>query len=350
MKRLSRIIALSLIFTAAVVLTIFSERASAYARDGINICARFIVPSLFPYMVISHMIISGGAAGFIGRIVPISGLYGLPRSAGAPIFLGAVCGFPVGARSACEMYKKGLLSKDEAEVLISAANNTGPSFVVSVIGASFFKSAAFGWLIYFFQLISSFIAALIVNRIIFPFKKEKEDKSRSFESGINFSAAVSDSVSSVLTVCGFIVFFSVVSGFLLPYIEELSPLASGIFSSLLEFTVGARFAAALGGIKGRFLCGLAVGWSGLSVFCQSCAFLAPLGLSPRRLLCTKALQGILTGVMAAFITKEASGYIKVLPSLYSEASLIVSAPVPIILISVCLYVFLIKKLSANHKI
>lgn len=349
MKRLSRIIILSLIFAFAVVLTVFSGRASGYAREGLSLCATCIIPSLFPYMVISHMIISGGACSFIGKILPIARLYGLPRDASAPIFLGSLCGFPVGAKAACELYKKGALTKTEAEVLISAANNTGPSFVVSVIGGVFFKSAVFGWILYSAQLFSSLIAAIIVNRLIFPFKRREDNTVRVCESNINFFSAVSDSASSVITVCGFIVFFSVIFGFSLPYITDLSPTFAGILSSILEFTGGCEYAAALGGAKGRFLCGLAVGWSGLSVFCQSCAFTAPLGLSQKRTLCTKALQGALTGAIVSGISIDQTKEVASIPFLYSEASLMLSSPAPVILISAALYVFVIKKLSLNHK-
>ncbi len=349
MKRLSRIIILSFIFAFAVVLTVFSDRASDYARDGLRLCALCVVPSLFPYMVISHMIISGGACSFIGKILPVSRLYGLPNDASAPIFLGALCGFPVGAKSACELYKKGSVTKAEAEVLISASNNTGPSFVVSVIGASFFGSAAFGWLLYCAQLFSSFVASMIINRAIFPIKKRKSDNSSVCESKISFFEAISDSASAVITVCGFIVFFSVIFGFSLPYITAASPIAAGIFSSLLEFTGGAEFAASLGGIKGRFLCGLAVGWSGLSVFCQSCAFTSPLGLSQKRLLCTKALQGLLTAALAASFPVESFAPIFSPHPFYSEASILLSSNVSVILISLCLYIFIIKKLYVNHK-
>lgn len=347
MKRLSKTVLLSFIFAFAAVLTVFSERATQYATEGLRLCALCIVPSLFPYMVIANMMISGGAADFIGRLLPVSRLYGLPRAASAPILLGAVCGFPVGAKSACDMYKTGIISKTEAEALIGAANNTGPSFVVSVIGATFFKSPLFGWLLYGAQLLSSFVASIIVNRFIFPIKEQKGKSEAICESKINFFQAVSDSVSGVLTVCGFIVFFTVISGFSLPYISSLSPTAAGVFSSILEFTTGSRLAAEMGGCVGRFLCGLAVGWAGISVFCQTLAFTSPLGLSPKRLLATKALQGILTGIAVAFVN------IKTVPNIlenpYKEASLILSSPIPIALISLCLYVFLIKNITSNHK-
>lgn len=347
MKRLLKIIILSVVFAFAVVLTVFSERAADFAREALQLCAFCVVPSLFPYMVIANMIISGGAASFIGRILPVARLYGLPKSASAPIFLGAVCGFPVGAKSACEMYKKGVLSKTEAEALLGVANNTGPSFVVSVIGASFFKSAVFGWILYGAQLIASFIASVIVNRLLFPIKVRKEKTDVICKSGIDFFSAVSDSVSSVLTVCGFIVFFSVISGFSLIYITRISPIAAGVFSSILEFTGGSRLAANIGGATGRFLCGLAVGWAGLSVFCQSCAFTSPLGLSPKRLLCTKALQGVIAGILVSPLNIKST--VSGINAIYSDAFLFLTSPVPTLIISLCLYAFLIKKLSSNHK-
>jgi len=344
LKRLSKIISVSLLFLFAVILTVFSERACELARDGLRICALSVIPSLFPYMVVSQLIIGGGACDFIGRLLPVSRLYGLPKSAGTPIILGALCGFPVGAKTACEMYRNGSVSKVEAEVLISAANNTGPSFVVSVIGASFFGSTLFGWQLYLFQLVSSVIAAVAVNRIFFPFKSADSKGAVCKPKKISIYRSVADSTVSVLTVCGFIVFFTVVSGFCLTYIKDLSQPLAGLFSSLLEFCTGAGFASSIGGKQGQLLCGLAVGWSGISVFCQTAAFSAPLGLSLKRCICTKALQGLILGILAMLPTLDTASRGSY-PVIYEEASLLLSSPLPVALISGLLYFFVLKRVT-----
>ena len=349
MKRLFNTGALISLFCAAVILTVFSEKASDFAREALKVCALCVVPSVFPYMVISHMTVSCGIAHRLGRILPLSRIFSLPSCATAPILLGALCGFPVGAKCACQMYLQGDITKEECEVLISLANNTGPSFVVSVIGASFFHSALFGWQLYFFQLLSSFLSALLINRIVFPFGKRKDIKDNEIPriSTFSFSRAVSDSCSSTVTVCGFIVFFSVISGFIVDFAGRYSLDAAALIAAIAEFSKGTAHSATLGGIKGRFLCGLSLGFSGLCVFSQTYAITSPHGISLKRTVATKLIQGVLTGIMAAFIPPVLSDDILPvsLPSLFSLTQVFSISSASCSLISLFLCIFSIKNIT-----
>jgi len=351
LKKHNRYILISVLLFSAVILTLYSKEANEYARDALKVCALSVIPSLFPYMVISNLIVRSGALSFLGRLFPISRLFSLPAHATAPIILGAVCGFPIGAKSAAAMYENGQISKSDAEVLISCANNTGPSFVVSVIGGAFWKSLRFGWELYIFQLLSSLISALLVNRIILPHKSSNLKAPEKSANSLDLFSAVCDSVSSVLSVCGFIVFFSVISGFALPFVSRISPNASVFLSAILEFCQGTRLAASIGGLKGRFLTGLAVGFSGISVFCQTAAFTERSGLSLRRLTVTKVMQGLICGAMCAFLSTpgniQSGGEY---PHYYEYASVVLSSPIPCSLICTALFIILIKNLVNDHKI
>jgi len=342
LKKAVKIIAFIPLCAAAVILTVFSKEAAGFVNDGLSVCAMSVIPSLFPYMVISHMIVSSRIFSSFNRLFYPVRIYGLPPKCGSAVLLGALCGFPVGAKTAVEMYKSGEISKTEAEVLICAANNTGPSFVVSVIGGTFFKSISFGWVLYFSQLLSSVIATLTVNRIVFPFSSCDAAVTYSQVKMPDLFTAVKDSVSSVLSVCGFILFFFVVSGFTSPLLYQISDTAAGIYSSFLEFCQGAGNAASIGGTKGRFLCGFAVGFSGISVFCQTASFTAAEGLSLKRCFCTKLLQGILTGILAAIIATE--NHVAVLSPVFAEIGLISVHPISAGLISAFLYIFSVNKI------
>lgn len=346
MKKLLKTFLLILLLLLAVFLTVFSERAADLARDALRVCALSVVPALFPYMVISNMLVSSSLFENALCRLPIYKPYGLPKKAVSPIIIGALCGFPVGALTAVKLYRDGTLSKTQTEVLISCANNTGPSFVVFVVGASFFKSIPFGWLLYVSQLISSLVCAVFVNRVLFPFKKEKSGKAYITEKKPDFFRAVTDSANSMVTITGFIVFFSVISGFFLPYVStEISPL----IASILEFTGGCRLAALLGGMKGRFLAGLSIGWSGISVFCQTAAFTSHEGLSLKRLICTKALQGLMTGALCTIPIFNTSASAGAFPRFFSQVSLSFTSPLPAVIACVILYGFLIKNLIRKHK-
>ena len=348
MKKALKVIILAMLMLSASLLTVFSDEAARYTREALNMCIISVIPSLFPYMVVSSMIVSSGCDRIIGKLFPISKMYKLPENASAAIVLGAVCGFPVGAKTAVSMYKNGSISREEAEVLVAVSNNTGPSFVVSVIGTVLFKNVLFGWQLYFSQIIASVIASLVINNIIFPIKKVNRKPIWNNSSKINFFASVSDSVSSVLTVCGFITFFSVVSGFIQHIFSDSFSIIGSIITSSLEFTSGCTKAAFIGGAKGRFLAGAAVGWSGISVFCQTAAFTTPFALSMKRCIYTKALQGLITGAFAMIPLNTINAITNV--SVYYDSLFFITQDSIVTAISMFLYCFLIKKVIIDHKL
>ncbi len=347
LKKLLKVTALFTIFIFAAVITAFSKRATELCSHGLRICAFSVVPSLFPYMVISKLLVSSGIFTLPQRLFYPMRLYNLPPSSGAAVLMGALCGFPVGAATAVEMYKNGELSKTQTEVLISACNNTGPSFIISVIGASFFRNASFGQWLYASQLIASAASAIFINRLLFPFKWEERIQKKRRIVMPDIFTAVQSSVSSTLTVCGFIVFFYVISGFMTPFLTRISPDLAAVFAALLEFSSGSKYAAMLTGPKGRFFSGLAVGFSGLSVFCQTASFTSKEGLSLKRCFCTKLLQGILTGALAALPMPFIGS---VGPSAISQQTgYIPISPLPVAIISSILYIFAANTLIKTKK-
>ncbi len=301
-----RVISLAILFGAGILL-VQSARAGEAALAAVKLCATVIIPSLFPYMVISSLIVTFGATRFLEKhLAPLNRLlFRLPGAASSAILLGALCGFPIGAKTACSLYENGRLKKAEAERLIAIANNTGPAFVIEVVGAHFWGSRGFGLFVYAAQILSAILIGFFYARFGKTDTKKAESVSLSPVHAkrdilTELASAVSDSALSILIVCGFVVFFAVG----LSMLESILAVARGeiflpILSAFTEFTAGTSYAAKLSGLPGAFLTGFALGWSGLSVFAQCKVFTAPLKLRLAPTALCKFFQGILTGLLAA---------------------------------------------------
>ena len=291
-----------LLILSTVWLLVRSDTAEKSAYDALKMCASVIIPSLFPYMVISSLLVQTGASDQIGRWLshPVRTAFRLPGCAGSAVVLGSLCGFPVGAKTACQLYERGSVTKRECERLIAIANNTGPSFVIEVVGAHFWGSRGMGLVIYAAQILSSILLGWITSR-----KEAKPTDSPIITTSRCdllqcLTTSVTHSARSVVSVCGFIVFFAVVTS-LIGQMTATLPIAfaAPILGAVLEFSTGAASASDVGGIYGAFLTGFTVSWSGISVFAQCKAFTAPHGISLRFTAACKAAQGILTGLAAA---------------------------------------------------
>ena len=291
-----------LLILSTVWLLVRSDTAEKSAYDALKMCASVIIPSLFPYMVISSLLVQTGASDQIGRWLsnPIKSAFRLPGCAASAVVLGALCGFPVGAKTACQLYERGSITKRECERLIAIANNTGPSFVIEVVGAHFWGSRGIGLTIYLAQILSSVLLGWITSR-----KETKPTDPPTIHTSRCdllqcLTASVTHSARSVVSVCGFIVFFAVVTSLIGQIVAALPiPFAAPLLGAVLEFSTGAASASDVGGIYGAFLTGFTVSWSGISVFAQCKAFTAPHGISLRFTAACKAAQGILTGLAAA---------------------------------------------------
>ena len=95
------------------LLFLFCPKAtSAELLRGLKLCADTLIPTLFPYMVISEMLVRSETISFIapavGRVS--ERIFGVSGASGAAMFIGLLCGFPVGAKIIAGLFESGVIS------------------------------------------------------------------------------------------------------------------------------------------------------------------------------------------------------------------------------------------------
>ena len=298
MRKALRAVLFLLLAAAALALLLHAEGVRGAVGEGLELCFSAILPSLFPFFVLTSLLTSLGFPEAAARLLApwMEALFHLSGNGASALALGFLGGYPAGARSAAQLYTKGLCSRQETEQLLAFCNNCGPAFLLSFVGEGIFGSLRRGawlWLIHV-------LAALLSGIALRPRAKERLSAFRRFPLPVTpFSAAFVEAVqsgfSAFLSVCGFVLLFSV----LLRPLRLLcpGPLAMG-FAELFS---GVSYLAPT---RGDFILAAAmVGWGGLSVHAQSLAFLLPAGLSCRRYFLGKALQALLSGLLAALYVR-----------------------------------------------
>lgn len=302
-------------------LIFFSRETSAAAAEGLAICGNVLIPSLFPFFVVSQMAVQTGLAHRAGKAFtrPMKLLFNLPGACAPAFILGLIGGYPVGAKTAISLFEQRLCTKAEAERLLSFCNNSGPAFILGTVGTMVFGATSAGVLLY----ASHFLASVAVGIIFRGYKKTAVPSSAG--GGITFSAvplgkaftvSVTSSFSSILNICSFVIFFSVairllaISGVLPATAGVLSwivsPLgldaafAEKLLSGLLEVTSGAHGLAAISASRGAKLSAAAfmLGWAGISVHCQVLNFIGDSGLSTIPYIGGKMLHGVFSAIFA----------------------------------------------------
>ena len=185
------------------------------ARSALRLCAELILPSLFPFFVLSILLSKLGLPALLGRLLSPAAarLFGVSGAGVSALFIGLCGGYPMGAAYIAEMYGDGSIGREEAERLLGFCNNSGPAFIVGAVGAGVFGSAAVGLLLY-----AVHISAAVITGLLLPKKRVSAAAPAPRAKPLPFSAAlpqaVRQAVSSVLAVCGFVVCFTVLAGLL----------------------------------------------------------------------------------------------------------------------------------------
>lgn len=311
---------------ATLALMFWPKDSMAAARDGLTLCYNVIIPSLFPFFVLSALVVDLGLAGHLGRALEgiMRPLFNVPGACAPALALGFVGGYPVGARTALQLYQKGMCTKTEAERLLAFCNNSGPAFILGVVGAGVFASSKVGVLLYLAHAAASVCVGLVFR--FYEAGKRRGEPRRvgpRFEAArftAAFTGAIRDSFLSTLNICAFVVFFTVVirlfflSG-VLPGLAGLlgrllGPLgfsrawAERLLTGFFEISSGVWTLSGEGDMAGRMsMAAFMLGWAGLSVHCQVLSFLGGSGLSARTYILGKMLHGGLSALFVGLLAR-----------------------------------------------
>ncbi len=294
---------------ALTVLMISSpDRSILYAKRALGLCYEILIPSLFPFFVCSGLLIYSGFAGSLSALLgPVmKPLFNVGGSGAAAFVLGILSGYPLGAVTACQLYESGYLSKSETERLLAFCNNSGPLFILGAVGTAIYASPKIGLMLY----ASHILAALTVG-VLFRFYAMNRHSAPDYtvtQPEISFSEAfsrtLSNSVSSILTICGSVVFFSVVSGIAADFLPPEN-LARPLLMGFMELTGGisAISSAHLSLAAKLVLSALAAGFAGVCVHLQTMSVVASKNLSLKPYIMGKLLHGILAALYTLCLLK-----------------------------------------------
>lgn len=239
---------------------LFNPIASASTvTDALNICGKIVIPSLFPFLIISSFIMGCNLPKNSGKI--FSKIFKLPAYCFPVVFMGLLGGYPVGMNMISELYRQNKITEKTAHRLALFCINPGPAFVINGVGVSMLHNKNMGIILFVSVTLSSLLIGFFTrffyekDNIIFSENKVQISFSE------NLVTSVSKSTSSILSICSWIIFISAITGI-------LSMLPIGVLGNILknvaEVTTGCIM---LKNNSPVFIAAL-IGFGGLTVHCQ----------------------------------------------------------------------------------
>ena len=270
------------------LLLICSADAAQAVRDALALCAQSVVPALFPFFVASSLFIDLGCAAVLGRsLAPVMHrLFGVSGAGATAFLLGIIGGYPVGGRTAGELYRSGQCEREECERLLAFCNNAGPSFILGIAGLGCFGSVRVGAWLYLIHVGAAVMVGLLFRSTSRQMgRPEKTETPRWADALIQ---AVRCGAMSMVNICAFVVFFLVI----LRLFSRFTGIQHGAILGIVEMTNGILRLA--NDRRGFIWAAGLLGWGGLSVHCQTAAVLSGSGLSLKRYFIGKALQAAIS--------------------------------------------------------
>lgn len=214
------------------------------AESGLLLWFQVVFPTLFPFMLVSGLMLSGGGLAVISRIFGrlFSTLFATSPNGSFAVIAGFLCGYPMGAKVSADLVRSGKISRDEGAYLLSFCNNTSPIFIMNfIVWKTFDREELMIPTLLILIGVPAFLS-LFFRRFYLNGRKKFPDLSEGKRDNaklLNFEmldSCLADSFESIVKVGLYIIFFSI----LIALPGKLSaghPLLAGILPTL-EMTNG----------------------------------------------------------------------------------------------------------------
>ncbi len=271
---------------AFVLLIVCGEKTSAAAQSGLELCLHSVVPALFPFLVLTHLLLQLSIPSILLKSLGrgFEAVFGIRQTALPAFLAGLIGGYPLGADAAAESCRLGLCSEEEAGRLLIFANNCSPAFIFGLLGGKLPGGGQQAMILLGLQWFVSILLGVVLGIGHQP----SEGKSLQTEGSKNsffvrFTSSVKSGGRSVLNICAYVIYFSVFSAVL-----PASPLLRG----MMELTGGILLLQP--GRWSAVIAGFLIGFGGLSVACQVFSTLDGSGIQAGKYLPFRLLHGLLT--------------------------------------------------------
>lgn len=341
-----------------LLLLIHPEASLSAALRGLTVWWDVLFPSLFPFFVISEVMLGFGVVHLFGTLLDplMRPLFGIPGSGGFVAAMGYVSGYPVGAKLTAKLREQNLISRIEGERLVAFTTSSDPIFLLGAVSVGFFHDASLGLIL----ALSHYGAGLLVG-LLMSFHGRREEAISTSDStvpGIQTPAiqsgsrlrtalismaearrkdgrslgelmkgAIQSSLQLIIVVGGLVVFFNVlmellaragIMSYLFRFMGQLlslggfpPELAGALGNGFFEVTLGARSAGeAAVSLPLHFKVATAafiLSWGGLSVHAQVASILNGTGLRYLPFMTARLIHAVLAAGLALLLWRPVMG-------------------------------------------
>ena len=284
---------------------------------SLNIWINNIFPSLFPFFVLSEILINYGFIELIGELFKplFEKLFKINGNAAFIFIMSLISGTPGNAKYTRELYLQNKLNKDEASKILMFSHFTNPLFILGTISITFLNDKKLGIIIMISEYLSNIIIGLLfrnykpskitndnfsIKKAILQMHYKRINNNNKF--GTIITNSLVNSINTLLLILGVITTFLIIST-IIDNNFQLSLLNKSLISGFLEMTQGLKHISLLNvsnNYKALLIC-LVISFGGLSVHTQVLSIISDTEIKYKPFLIARIIHACLSFLICYII-------------------------------------------------
>lgn len=313
---ISVVIMIILVFIGSQIL-MESDSILKSVSFSFDIWKNNIFPSLFPFFVLSELLINYGFVEFLGELFkPIMNYLFKVKGICAFIFImSIISGIPANAKYIRELYLNSSIDEKEAGKMLLFTHFSNPLFILGTISILFLKNKQAGLLVLICHYVSNIIIGFLFRNYypteekntkfslkysILNMHKKRISQNKSF--GSVLTNALINSVNTLLLILGVVTFFLIITT-IINNLINLSPINQGILNGIFEITQGLKYISVLDiSLKTKtILSTMIISFGGLSGHMQVMGILSDTKIKYLPFLFGRIIHTIISSLLVGFL-------------------------------------------------
>lgn len=311
-KIISILIMSFLLFIAIEILTESKDILDTVAYS-FSIWKNNLFPSLFPFFVLSEILINYGFIELVGELFkPIMNrLFKVSGTSAFIFIMSLISGFPSNARYTRNLYEQELINEAEATKILTFTHFSNPLFILGTISLLFLNNKRAGLIVLISHYISNIIIGIIIrNKLYVTKQKEKFSLKCAISKmhnkriqnnqplGTIISNSLINSINSLLLILGVVTMFLIITTILDKHFH-LNIYLKTILTSIMEMTQGLKHVSLLNvSLKTKsIIMAMIISFGGLSVHTQVLSFISDTKIKYTPFLIARIFHALLAGIL-----------------------------------------------------
>ena len=292
-----------IVVTLFVLYQVVVKKSLVYnsVNYALNIWVNNLIPTLFPFFIISDILINYNFSSYVPKIFKdmCKYLFNITDNMIIILILSIISGFPSNARNTRIFYDNGEISLDEANHILIFSHFSNPLFILTTIAVFFFGDKNVGWILLISHYLSNLILGILFRNYFNHNNKVSKKNTMDVDFGNIFVGAIKKSIDTILLICGVVTVFMLLSSIVINTFN-FDSYNSMIVKGILEITIGIEALSKLGipMIYKVVLASCFLAFGGFSVHMQVVSQIADTDISYKYFFIGRFYQMILSGLIS----------------------------------------------------